>query len=173
MSLTPRVLGVAALVARRGGRAAALALAAEARDWLADPANEPARARATAGLRDLAGRAGTGAGRAVDLVASEVERRRSRAGDWERELLRRRYAAVDTAPGPAREAAVDAYLVQAGLARRVVDGAPDRHEARRRVVAALGAEERMMRRERLSADDRARGLAALAGARRAVHGPAR
>ena len=68
---------------------------------------------------------------------------------------------------------MDAYLVQAGLARRVVDGAPDRHEARRRVMAALGAEERMMRRERLSADDRARGLAALAGARRAVHGPAR
>ena len=173
MSLTPRVLGVAAIVARRGGRAAALALAAEARDWLADPANEPARARASAGLRDLAGRAGTGAGRAVDLVAGEVERRRSRVSDWERELLRRRYAAVDTAPGPARAVAVDAYLVQAGLARRVVDGAPDRRDARRRVMAAIGAEERMMRRERLPAADRTRGLAALEGARRSVRGQTR
>ena len=43
MSLTPRLVGVAGVMARHGGRAAAVAIASEAREWLRDPANEPAR----------------------------------------------------------------------------------------------------------------------------------
>lgn len=170
MSLTPRLIGVAGVMARRGGRAAALALAGEARDWLADPANEPARARTVAGLRDLAGRAGTGASRAVEMVSDELERRRPRVTEWERELLRRRYVVVDAAPGPARGAALEAYVVQAGLAGRVVSDGARHPDARRRALAALAIEERMLRRERLSREERAVGLEALSRATAQVRG---
>jgi hypothetical protein len=61
-------------------------------------------------------------------------------------------------------------VVQAGLARRIVDADPDRAVARRRVLGAIGAEERMLRRERLSSADRGRGLDALARARAEVTG---
>jgi hypothetical protein len=165
VSLTPRLVGVAGVMARHGGRAAAVAIASEAREWLRDPANEPARAKAAAGLREVAGRAGGGAQRAADLLTNELGRRRSRAVDWERELLRRRYAAVDAAPGPARERALASYVVQAELAPRIVDADPDRAVARRRVLGAIGAEERMLRRERISAGDRELGLGALSRAR--------
>ncbi len=73
-----------------------------------------------------------------------------------------RYEIADMAPGPMREAAIEAYAAQARAG-----GPPDRRtrSARTRpaaeVVAALRAEKRMLRGERLSASERERAVAAV------------
>lgn len=162
MSLTPRLIGLAGVIARHGGRAATVALANELREWMADPANEPQRARMTAALKELGSRAGQGAAVVADRVASGSERRKLRVADWEQELLRRRYAIVDSAPGPARAAALADYAWQASRAGEVVAVAADPVDTRRRASRALDAEERMLQGERrMPAADREAALGAV------------
>jgi hypothetical protein len=103
-------------------------------------------------------------------LAREVERRRVSVGAWERDLMSLRYEIADMAPGPMREAAIDAYVAQASAGVHLVAGASRPDRARIDVLRALEAEERMLARERLSADERRRAVSALAAARAACAG---
>jgi hypothetical protein len=159
-----KLIALAALIARRQGPAVARLLLRRAKAWLEDPANEATRQALLEQLRSSAEKAGGAAGRLSARVAREVERRRVSVGAWERDLMALRYEIADMAPGPVREAALGAYAAQARAGVHLVGSARRPDEARRRVEAALVAEERMLRSERLSADERERALAALADA---------
>ncbi len=77
-----------------------------------------------------------------------------------------RYEVADMAPGPVRDAAIDAYASQASAAVHLVRGARDVEKARAEVIGALDAEEKMLRAERLSIDEKKRAILAVALARR-------
>jgi hypothetical protein len=83
-----------------------------------------------------------------------------------------RYEVVDMAPGPVREAALAAYVAQASAGIHLINGASKPNEARVGVIRALDAEERMLRGERLSADEKGRALQAVTAARAACAGRA-
>ena len=173
----PRLVGLAALLARRQGPAAAQALLRSGRAWMADPANEASRRALVAQLRAAAAVAGGAAGALSARLAREVEKRKVSVAAWERDLMALRYEVADMAPGPVRDAALDAYASQASAAIHLVTAARDTERARADVIAALDAEERMLRAERLSADEMRRAVRAVARSRRdcAAHGssPAR
>ena len=75
-----------------------------------------------------------------------------------------RYEIADMAPGPVRAAALDAYCAQARAGVHLIANARREDEARRGVETALVAEQRMLRRERLSDDEREQALTAVADA---------
>ncbi len=159
----PRLVGLAAILARRQGAAAAQALMRKGSAWMADPANDAARQALLDQLRVGAGRAGGTAARLAARVSKEIERRRVSVGSWERDLMSLRYEVADMAPGPVRDAALDAYAAQASAAVHLVGGAKARDE----VLRALGAEERMLATERLGVDERRRAIDAVVAARAA------
>jgi hypothetical protein len=72
-----------------------------------------------------------------------------------------RYEIADMAPGPMRAGAIAAYSSQARAGVHLVGGAKRPEEARRQVVAALRAEQRMLRGDRLSFAERGEALAAV------------
>jgi hypothetical protein len=163
----PRIVTLAAILARRQGPAVAEALLRSGRAWLADPANEGTKQALLTQLRAAAEVAGGTASALSGRIAREVEKRRVSPAAWERDLMALRYEIADMAPGPVREAALAAYAAQARAAVHLVTGARDRERARREVLGALDAEARMLRGERLSAGERAAAEAAVADARRA------
>lgn len=163
----PRLVALAALLARRQGAAAAQALLGRATAWMADPANDAARQALVEQLRLGAERAGGTVARLSARLAREIERRRVSIAAWERDLMSLRYEIADLAPGPVREAALGAYCAQVSAAVHLVGGARSPSRARLEVLRALAAEERMLSRERLSGDERRSALAAVAGAREA------
>jgi len=165
--VNPRLVALAALLGRRYGQAAAQALLRSGRDWMADPANDATKQAFLAQLRGWAEKAGGVAGGISARLAREVERRRVSVGSWERDLMALRYEIADMAPGPMREAAIDAYAAQARAGVHLVSGASRPGDARRQVLAALRAEASMLARERFSPDERERALEAIADARAA------
>jgi hypothetical protein len=156
-----RLLALAALIARRQGPKVARALLLKAQAWLADPANEQTKRALLAQLRTIAEAAGGAAGRLSARLAREVERRRVSPAAWERDLMGLRYEIADMAPGPMRAAALAAYTSQARAGVHLIGDATRPEEARRQVVAALRAEGRMLRGDRLSAAEREQALAAV------------
>ena len=162
--MNARLLALAALLARKQGAAAAQALLRNGRDWMADPANDATKQALIAQLRVLAERTGGAIGRMSTRLAREVERRRVSVGAWERDLMSLRYEIADMAPGPVRAAALGAYAAQARAGVHLVSAARRQDDARRQVEAALVAEQRMLRGERLSADEREQALSAVADA---------
>lgn len=166
----PRLMGLAALLARRHGRAAVQVLVRAAYAWLSDPANEPARRQLVDQLMSWSGRANDTAGRLAGRLAREVERRRVTVGSWERDLMRLRYEIADMPSGATRDAALEAYLSQARAGVHLVTAASRPADARRQVLAALGAEIGMVRRERFTPPERRRALDALEEAQEACLG---
>jgi hypothetical protein len=156
-----RLLALAALIARRQGPRVARALLLRAQAWLADPANEQTKQALLAQLQAIAEKAGGAAGRMSARLAREVERRRVSPAAWERDLMALRYEIADMAPGPVRAAALAAYTSQARAGVHLIGDARSPDEARRQVVAALRAEQRMLRGDRLSAGEREQALAAV------------
>ena len=160
----PRLIALALLLAKRQGPAVAALLMRRAQAWLDDPANESTRQALLETLRSSAEKAGGAAGRLSARVAREVERRRVSVGAWERDLMTLRYEIADMAPGPVRAAALNAYCAQARAGVHLIANARREDEARRGVETALVAEQRMLRRERLSEDERDQALTAVAEA---------
>lgn len=168
----PRLFALAALLARRQGPVVAAALMRTARAWLADPANEGARRALVDQLRGAADKAGGTAGRLGGRLAREIDRRRVTIAAWERDLMSLRYEVADMAPGPVRQAALDAYAAQASAGVHLIADARRPADARAKVLAALEAEERMLRGERLGAAERESAIAAVVAARVACAGRA-
>jgi hypothetical protein len=162
-----RLIALATLLASRYGAAAAQTLLRSARAWMADPANDATRSALVDQLRVWAERAGGAAGRLSARLAREVERRKVTVGAWERDLMALRYDIADMAPGPVREAALRAYAAQARAGGHLIASASRPAEARRQVLHALDAEAKMLRTERLLADERQAALEAIAEAARA------
>jgi hypothetical protein len=77
-----------------------------------------------------------------------------------------RYEIADMAPGPVREAALDAYVAQASAGVHLIES-PARPDQARDVLRALEAEERMLASERLTAAERQRAIEAVAASRAA------
>jgi hypothetical protein len=163
----PRLMSLAGLLARRHGRAAVQVLVRAAYAWLSDPANEPARRQLVDQLVGWSSRANDTAGRLAGRLAREVERRRVTVPSWERDLMRLRYEIADMPAGAMREAALDAYASQARAGVHLVTAAARPADARRQVLAALGAEIGMVRRERFTPAERRRALDALEAAQEA------
>jgi hypothetical protein len=168
----PRLVSLAALLARRQGAAAAQSLLQSGRAWMADPANDATKQALLVKLRDYAEHAGGTVGQVSSKLARDVEKRRVSVAAWERDLMAMRYEVVDMAPGPVREAALDAYVAQATAGVHLIASASKKQEARVGVIRALDAEAKMVRTERLSADERGRALDALAAARAVCAGNA-
>jgi hypothetical protein len=156
-----RLYALAALLARKQGPKVARLLLLKAQAWLDDPANEEAKRALIAQLRTVAEKAGGAVGRMSARLAREVEKRKVSPAAWERDLMSLRYEIADMAPGPMREAAIAAYATQARAGVHLIGDARRPEEARRQVVAALRAEQRMLRGDRLSAAERERALAAV------------
>lgn len=163
----PRLVGLAAILARRQGAAAAQVLLRKGSAWIADPGNDAARQALVEQLRTGAGRAGGSAARLGARLAKEVDKRRVSVAAWERDLMSLRYEIADIAPGPVRDAALGAYAAQASAGVHLIAGAGNRSRARADVLRALAAEERMLRSERLAADERRRAIEAVVAAREA------
>jgi hypothetical protein len=164
--MNAKLLALAALLARKQGAAVAKMLLAQAQAWMADPANEATKRALVAQLQGLAEKAGGAAGRMSARLAKEVERRKVSVAAWERDLMSLRYEIADMAPGPVRDAAIDAYVAQASAAVHLIDD-PGRPEKARDVMRALEAEQRMLASERLTRDERRRAGDAVAAARAA------
>ena len=161
-----RILALAALLARKQGAAVAKMLLAQAQAWMADPANEATKRALVEQLTGIAQKAGGAAGRLSSRLAREVDRRKVSVAAWERDLMSLRYEIADMAPGPIRDAAVDAYVAQASAGVHLIDD-PGRPEKARDVMRALETEARMLASERLTADERRRTVDAVAAARAA------
>jgi len=161
-----KLIALAAMVARKQGVAMAKMLLREAQAWMADPANDVAKRALVEQLRGIAEKAGGAAGRLSARLAREIDRRKVSVAAWERDLMSLRYEIADMAPGPIRDAALDAYVAQASAGVHLIDE-PGRPEQVRDVVRALEAEERMLASERLTRDERRRAMDAVAAARAA------
>ena len=160
-------MGLAAILARKQGAAAAQALLRKGNAWMADPGNDAARQALVEQLRAGAERAGGTAARLGARLAREVDRRRVSVASWERDLMALRYEVADMAPGPVRDAALGAYAAQASSGVHLIAGAGNPGRARADVLRALAAEERMLRSERLGVDEKRRAIAAVVAAREA------
>jgi hypothetical protein len=158
-----------ATLARRHGRTAVAMLVVTGRAWLADPNNDRKRAALVAQLRIWSAKTGEGAARTAGRLAGQIERRRMTIGAWERELMNLRYEIVELPPGAVREAALDAYAIHAAAAGRLVAGATRPSTARRKALAALHAEEAMLRGDPLSDLERTRAIEAVERARVACY----
>lgn len=166
----PRLMALAAILARRHGKTAVQALVRAAYAWLSDPANEPARRQLVDQLMSWSARANDTAGRLAARLARQVERRRVTVASWERDLMRLRYEIADMSPGDTRAAALEAYASQARAGVHLVTASSRPADARRQVLAALAAEAGMVRRERFSPTERRRALDALEAAQEACLG---
>jgi hypothetical protein len=162
------LVSMVAMVARRYGPRAAMALLRAGQRWLADPANEPARQALLVRLRGVT-QGGGGAGRLAAGLVRQIEARRSAVGPWERTMMELRYEAAELPSGPDRAAVVDAYVAQIGLAAQVADGGD---APQRQVLMALDNEERAIRSEALGPDERRRALDAVGRAREESRGRA-
>ncbi len=160
-------MGLAAILARKQGAAAAQALLRKGNAWMADPGNDAARQALVEQLRAGAERAGGSAARLGARLAKEVDRRRVSVASWERDLMSLRYEAADTAPGPVRDAALGVYAAQVSSGVHLIAGAGNPGRARTDVLRALAAEERMLRSERFGAEEKRRAIAAVVAAREA------
>jgi hypothetical protein len=158
--LSRRLLIFAAFLARRYGVKAVSSLARSANAWLADPANEAAKAQLVEQLRDWSRVATGGASRTAAVLAQQVERRKVSTGAWERDLMDLRHELPGIEPGPIRDGAVRAYEAQLRAGVHLISGARSRERAREEVLAALRAEATMLQRERLTGEERERLLAA-------------
>jgi hypothetical protein len=158
--LSRRLLLFAAFLARRYGARAVSALARSANAWLADPANEAARAQLVEQLRDWSRVASGGASRTAAALAQQVERRKVTTAAWERDLMDLRHELPGIEHGPIREGALRAYEAQLRAGVHLISGARSHERAREEVLAALRAEATMLRRERLTPEERDRLLAA-------------
>ena len=149
-------------------------LLAQAQAWMADPANEATKRALVTQLQGLAEKAGGAAGRLSARLAREVERRKVSVAAWERDLMSLRYEIADMAPGPVRDAAIDAYVAQASAAVHLIDD-PGRPEKARDVMRALEAEQRMLAvraaHRRRAAPGRRRGRGRAGRVRRARRRP--
>ncbi|MEW6582192.1 MAG: hypothetical protein AB1416_05475 [Actinomycetota bacterium] len=156
-----RLIGLAALVARRYGPMAAARLVRAVHAWLANPANAAARAELEAQLRGWAGRAGGSiADTAVRLMRELDRRRRMSVAAWERELMSLRMD-ISMASGPAREAALVAYAEEAEAAAAIIASSPRPREALQEVHDTFRAERGMLAGEPLRPGERQRALRAL------------
>jgi hypothetical protein len=165
LSLNAALLKLVIVVARRLGPAAAAALLAAGRSWLADPANEDKKQQLVAQLRGVSVAVGGAAGRSAGAFARQLERRRRSVRAWRRETAALR-AEIGTHPtGEVRAAALDAYLVQLAAAPLLLVGRPKPSEVRRRVLAALDEEARALPSEPLGPDERRRVSEAMDRAR--------
>ena len=162
--MNAKLIALAAMLARKQGAAMAKLLMQEAQAWMADPANEATKRALVEQLRGIAEKAGGAAGRLSARLAREVDRRKVSVAAWERDLMSLRYEIADMAPGPVRDAALDAYVAQASAGVHLIDD-PGKPEKVRDVVRALEAEERMLASERLTRDERHRATEAVAAAR--------
>jgi hypothetical protein len=161
-----KLVALAAMLARKQGAAMAKLLLQHAQAWMADPANDAAKRALVDQLRGIAEKAGGAAGRLSARLAKEVDRRKVSVAAWERDLMSLRYEIADMAPGPVRDAALDAYVSQASAGVHLIDD-PARPDQVRDVVRALEAEQRMLASERLTRDERRRAIEAVAAARAA------
>jgi hypothetical protein len=159
-----KLVALAAMLARKQGAAMAKLLLQHAQEWMADPANDAAKRALVEQLRGIAERAGGAAGRLSARLAKEVDRRKVSVAAWERDLMSLRYEIADMAPGPVRDAALDAYVSQASAGVHLIDD-PGRPDKVRDVVRALEAEQRMLASERLTRDERRRAIDAIDAAR--------
>ncbi|HTI32680.1 MAG TPA: hypothetical protein VL422_03320 [Miltoncostaea sp.] len=164
--MNARLIALAAMLARRQGAAVAKLLLQQAQAWMADPANDATKRALVIQLQGLAVRAGGAAGMLSARLAREVDRRKVSVAAWERDLMSLRYEIADMAPGDFRDAAIDAYVAQASAGVHLIDD-PGKPEQARDVIRALEAEERMLRGERLTADETRRCVDAVAAARAA------
>jgi hypothetical protein len=158
--ISGRLLALAAFLARRYGVKAVSALARSANAWLADPANEAAKQQLVAQLTEWSRVATGGAARTAAALAQQVDKRKVSTGAWERDLMDLRYELAEIEPGPIREGAIRAYEAQLRAGVHLISGARSPGRAREEVLAALRAEATMLRRERLTGDERERLLAA-------------
>jgi hypothetical protein len=162
--ISGRLLALAAFLARRYGVKAVSSLARSANAWLADPANEAAKQQLVAQLREWSRVASGGASRTAAALAWQVEKRKVSTGAWERDLMDLRYELPSLEHGPIRQGAVRAYESQLRAGVHLISGARSPERTREEVLAALRAEATMLRRERLTDDERARLLAATEAA---------
>ncbi|MGE0027388.1 MAG: hypothetical protein AB7O78_09360 [Thermoleophilia bacterium] len=167
--MNAKLIALAAMLARKQGAAMAKMLMQEAQAWMADPANEATKRALVDQLRGIAEKAGGAAGRLSARLAREIDRRKVSVAAWERDLMSLRYEIADMAPGPIRDAALDAYVAQASAGVHLVDD-PGKPEKMRDVVRALEAEERMLASEHLTRDERRRAMEAVSAARAACAG---
>ncbi|MGD9694629.1 MAG: hypothetical protein AB7V42_03095 [Thermoleophilia bacterium] len=166
----PRLIGLAALLARRQGAAAAQALLRSGRAWMADPANDETRRALLEQLRTWSERAGGAVAVAAQRITKEIEKRKVSPAAWERDLMALRYEIADMAPGPMREAALDAYAAQARAGVHLITASSRPGDARREVLRTLRAEASMLKGEPMTADERERAMAAVDEALRACAG---
>jgi hypothetical protein len=153
------------VVARRLGPAAAAALLAAGRSWMADPANEQKKAVLVGQLRSVSLAVGGAAGRSAGSFARQLERRRRTVRTWRRETGALR-AEIGTHPsGEVRAAALDAYLVQIAAAPLLLVGLASPSESRRKILAALDEEAAAIPSEPLGPDERRRVAEAVDRAR--------
>lgn len=159
--LNARLVAFGLFLARRYGVKAATALARQANAWLADPANEAKKQQLVSTLRTWSATAGGAAARTGEALARQVERRKVSTAAWERDLMDLRHELPGIPHGDMRDAAVRAYESQLRAGVHLISHARTPERAREEVLAALRAEATMLRRERLTDDERARLLAAV------------
>lgn len=160
-ALTPRLVALGALLARRYGVVAVQALARSGQAWLADPANEATKAQLVAQLREWSLRAGGVAAQSAAALARQVERRNVSPAAWERDLMELRYELPALPRGRVRDAALRAYESQLRAGVHLIAHARRPERAREQVIAALRAEARMLRTEGIEPAERQRLLAAI------------
>jgi len=160
-ALTPRLIALGALLARRYGVVAVQALARSGQAWLADPANEATKAQLVAQLREWSAKAGGTAAQSAAVLARQVERRGVSPSAWERDLMELRYELPSMPHGRVREAALRAYESQLRAGVHLISHARRPERTREHVIAALRAEGRMLHTERIEPAERDRLLAAV------------
>lgn len=151
-----RLAALSLILVRRYGIRATGQLVKAAQDWLADPANEPARRRLVQQLADWSQQAGGATARSAATLARQVDRRKVSVAAWERDLMDLRYELPGLARDGSREAAMRAYESQVRAGVHLIAHARSPVRAREEVLAALRAEITMLGRERLSAEERER-----------------
>lgn len=159
--LSGRLLTFGVFLARRYGPVAVAAFVRNANAWLADPANDAKKRRLVATLGEWSTTASGTASRTATALARQVERRKVSTSAWERDLMDLRHQLTGMSPGGMRDAAVRAYESQLRGGVHLISHARKPARAREEVMAALRAEASMLRRERLSDDERASMLGAV------------
>ena len=168
----PRLVSLAAVLAKRQGAAAAQSLLQSGRAWMADPANESSKQACSCSCASTPSGRAARSGELSAKLYRDVEKR-ARLGGLvgarpDGDALR----GGQHGPGARARGALAAYVAQASAGVHLINGASKPNEARVGVIRALDAEERMLRGERLSADEKGRALQAVAAARAACAGHA-
>jgi hypothetical protein len=168
----PRIVGLAAVLARRYGPWAAARLARAGQAWIAQPENAERREELVAQLRIWAERASGAAAATAARLADDVgTKRRLSVAAWERDLIARRMDFEVAEAGPGREAALVAYAVEAEASVSILDEAP-REQKLEEIEETFVAERGMLKTSGLPPADRDRALRAidrsLAACRRVV-----